>query len=824
MRIPQKWSRWYRKNKLILRWVIPFIIFLTIYLGGIISQVFGRPLLSEEPIYLDPINAILANFKKGPTGILILLAVYLFIFIALWIKSIDPTNRDTSKDPRGFDLENSGALGSRHILSPEETREVIEVEPFERTTGIILGRYITEENPNSLKQILSLPLDGMRFKYDVLGRPVIKERVNGQPVYEREKISQASGNRHMAVTGTSGSGKSSCFALNEIFMSIRYGHSLLITDPKGELYKITAAYAASQGYVVKILNLLNPTASDSWDVIGSIMGSTHPIIEAQKLSHTIIKNTADPNSRDQYSSAYENLLTAFILYVMTAADLDTLSDAFGNKYTRTLGTTYELVSKSEEELCDLFEQLKLTDPANPSIKPWDNFISGGDRFRSNTKSGLALRLQTLQDKAIQNIVGFQDIDLLLPGTAKCAYYVVLSDIDKTFKFISSLFFTSIFNKLVEYSRNIPGERLPQTINCVFDEFTAIGSITDFATKMAVIRSAGFNVIMLFQTISHLVEEYPDEAWKVLLSNCGTFICFGNSDADTTKFFSEKAGKTTIETERTSYNQPTFSPLFIAPNSSRAFSLQQRDLLQPTDIAELFLKNKVLIFANASNPIIADKLHYTALVDPSKLILSVHNEHIPAWAQHEYPNTPKRKEEPTFTDSYESTTSAPENQGDNPVQEEAPVVANTPVPEQVTPPVQEGIPVQKGLVTPQASPVPMDESQKPVQEGNPVKQQGRAKATTKEPVDTSAKQGQNQAKKKNPSQQGKPPQLPKEISLAPPVPKNQNLDDLAREMIPQVNDKDLQKAAPIELQDAASGSPKPKRQRSRSNIDDAGRKF
>ena len=68
------------------------------------------------------------------------------------------------------------------------------------------------------------------------------------------------------------------------------GHkeSLIITDPKSELYEKTSEYLRSKGYVVRVFNLIQPENSDSWNCLAEIEGDE---LMAQIFCDIIIKNT-----------------------------------------------------------------------------------------------------------------------------------------------------------------------------------------------------------------------------------------------------------------------------------------------------------------------------------------------------------------------------------------------------------------------------------------------------------------------------------------------------------------------------------------------------
>ena len=70
-------------------------------------------------------------------------------------------------------------------------------------------------------------------------------------------------NSNVAVYGASGSKKTRAYCVNRILQAASKpkGESLIICDPKSELYEKTSAYLRSKGYVVKVFNLVTPSCS-----------------------------------------------------------------------------------------------------------------------------------------------------------------------------------------------------------------------------------------------------------------------------------------------------------------------------------------------------------------------------------------------------------------------------------------------------------------------------------------------------------------------------------------------------------------------------------
>lgn len=206
--------------------------------------------------------------------------------------------------------------------------------------------------------------------------------------------------------------------------------SLVICDPKSELYEKTSAYLRDQGYTVRVFNLVTPASSDSWNCLSEIDGQE---LMAQLFCDVIIRNTGSDRGDHFWDSAEMNLLKALVLFVERSYPPE----------RRNIGEAYQLlVSCSEKELNELFDALPLGHPARA---PYSIFRQSSESVRGGVIIGLGSRLQVFQNADIRAITSHDEIDLELPGKQPCAYYCITSDQDSTFDFLSSLFLSFILS-------------------------------------------------------------------------------------------------------------------------------------------------------------------------------------------------------------------------------------------------------------------------------------------------------------------------------------------------------------------------------------------
>ena len=449
-------------------------------------------------------------------------------------------------------------------------------------------------------------------------------------------------NANLAVYGASGSMKTRAFCVNRILQSAARGESLVITDPKSELYEKTSEYLRAEGYEVKVFNLVTPEASDSWNCLCEIEGEE---LMAQLFCDVIIKNTGSERGDHFWDSAEMNLLKALVLYVEQGYPPD----------KKNIGEVYKLLALcSEKELNDLFEQIPTVHPAKA---PYAIFKQASETVRSGVIIGLGSRLQVFQNKQIRNITAFDEIDLELPGKKPCAYFCITSDQDSTFDFLSSLFLSFVFIKLVRYAdKNCPDGKLPVPVHVLGEELTACGVIPDLSRKISVIRSRNISMSCVFQNLAGLQNRYPYNQWQEILGNSDIQLFLGCVDELTAKYISDRSGEVSIAVTSKAKQLGTWRVSDYTPEYRETSGVGKRKLLTMDEVLRLPI-NKALVIIRGRKVLQVDKFDYTNHPEALKLKSCKASEHVPEWTRCERreemeisvnPAKPEKKKKPART--------------------------------------------------------------------------------------------------------------------------------------------------------------------------------
>jgi len=578
-------------KKIIKAWPIIPLLLVVFYVGGVISQFVenykiwkndnmafgtGYPKFPDFNI----VNCMKSSFSYpyGLIGLAIcVVGAVVLAFVIMKMGSGDSTDVDRE---RNFEYSSKGTYGTSEFMTNKEMKEVFEVDSIKNNDGILLGSLKGKE--------VFLPKDTFM-------------------------------NKNIAVFGASGSMKSRAFVRNYIFQAVRRGESVVLTDPKSELYEDLAEYLKNNGYDVKVFNLISPEHSDSWNCIGDINGDD---LLAQTFTDVVIKNTTMGKSDQFWDSASTNLLKALVLYVSTKYE--------GDK--KTIGEAYRLLCITElKELDGMFSILDYDEPA---YAPYRIFKQSSDTVRSSIIVGLGARLQIFQNKMIRNITSYDEINLTEAGLKKCAYFCITSDQQSTFDFMGSLFFSFLFIKLVGYADNYGYDgKLPVPVNFVLDEFPNIGAIPDFKKKISTTRSRGINISVIFQSLAQLKNRYPDDVWQEILGNCDTQLFLGCTDETTAKLVSDRTGDITVGVESNTKELNTWRVSDYTPQYRSARSIGKRKLMTPDEVLRL-PHQKALVMMRGHKVLKIDKFDYTNHPHANQIIKKKASSYTPQWMKYE----------------------------------------------------------------------------------------------------------------------------------------------------------------------------------------------
>lgn len=613
-------------------WFYFFGVLAFTYLYGIVIWSFITALSNfltgtDENIFtLNPVKCLAAVFTPQGVGVIFFLFIMYALISGKWLHLI--TGVKITKDERNFFVSNEGSHGTSGWMTKKERVKILESGTADELPCTILCKTKDSGFSDEFAEYLGLRSDSGL-------------------------------NKHIIAYGATGSGKSRGFVkplmlkMAQLLEADKSKQSMIIVDPKAELFEQYSEFLKDCGYTVRAFNLLDMENSDGWNCIGETEGDVDMV---QSVAETIIRNTSEDGQKaDFWDKAEQNLLIALILYVQSMRD--PVTNELLPIHERSLGTIYKILSSESAKSLDAkFQRLPLDHPARG---PYGIFKQAASNLWGNVFIGLGSRMNVFQNKLVDKITKYHEIDLELPGKQPCAYFCIISATDTAYEFLSSLFFSMLFKKLSDYARKHGDEigRLPVEVNFVMDEFCNVGKLLDFKKTISVVRGYGINCQIIVQSIAQLSDRYPVKEWEEIVGNCDTQLVLGCNDMMTSEYISKRCGSVTIQlTNSMAPQTPLFSPITREVTGYRQTkSNNTRPLMYPEEILQMDNK-ECLVLIRGQKPLKGLKIIPDELSDYKRLRYSRVADYIPKWRKYEA-EAEAEKEEPITENPPEEDTAA-----------------------------------------------------------------------------------------------------------------------------------------------------------------------
>jgi len=399
------------------------------------------------------------------------------------------------------------------------------------------------------------------------------------------------GNVNVLIVGGSGSGKSSSYSMPNAYQCLG---SYIFTDPKGEIYDSTAGYLKSKGYEIKILNLVNPTCSDSYNPIQHIQSE----IDVDIIANTIIKGqkTEATKSSDPYwDNMSELLLKALIYYLLAKRPPE----------EQNLASCAELVRAASKNgdsnlLSNLMSELPYDHPARMNYK---SIEIAPEKTYGSILSSLQSKLGKFDSKEIAEVTSTDTINFEDIGSKKTAVYVISSDTHTAYDFLLTIFFSQMIQQLYNFA-DANGGRLKMPTYFICDEFANIGKIPDFDKKISTSRSRGISFSVILQNLDQLEAVY-EKSYETIMGNCDTHVFLGSNSFKTVEYFSKALGEKTITRDSRSINR---DKQYHRQGVSDSDQVMARPLMTPDELRRMD-NDDCIIYEKGIKPIKAKKYYY-----------------------------------------------------------------------------------------------------------------------------------------------------------------------------------------------------------------------
>lgn len=394
--------------------------------------------------------------------------------------------------------------------------------------------------------------------------------------------------QHGLILGATGTGKSRGYFLGNCAWV--GGTSLVVTDPKSELWRYTS------GYQKKAFRYApnDPDNSEGFNWVPLCREARM----AQMCARAIMESSADNAKADPFwIDAETSFLTALFAHTATL-----------NQPTPV--TAYRLFTRQPQER--LVRQL-LNSPSEVAQEAARIFEQTDPKIKGGIVPGVAAKLQWLADPGVAR---FCSSTLKAPdfGTLRKspqAIYWCLREQDiSRLRPLTTLFFSLLLEQIAGTELEDGMHGVPVTM--LLDEFANIGTIPDFATTISLARGRGVALWLGVQSLSQLEARYGAANAKTIMANCQTKIALHGLDFNTAEYISKSLGETTVVATRESVNDGGGLMMrFVkgtVKTTTTSTSEHRRALLTPDEVTRLS-DDEAIIRCSNKKPIILPKIIY-----------------------------------------------------------------------------------------------------------------------------------------------------------------------------------------------------------------------
>ena len=433
------------------------------------------------------------------------------------------------------------------------------------------------------------------------------------------------GGAHSLVIGATGSGKTTTFInpMIQILGATSAGSSMIMTDPKGELFSLHSKYLQSRGYNVMVLDLRDTYSSYRWNPLESVWNMYQDYVEAGKgifvhrdpgdqwyeyrgYAYADRERLVDDISVTRqkiYDEMYEDLNDL----ISVICPIESKDDPVWEKGARSiimavclamledsevpeLGMTKEkfnffnvnkIIANSEDNFRELKAYFDGRSPLSSAVTLSRQVVSAADSTLSSYMSIAFDKLSMFNDRGLCGLTSATDINPADFAERPTALFMKIPDEKDTRHGLAAVFILCMYKALIKVASAREDLSLPRNVYFILDEFGNMPKIEKFDKMITVGRSRKIWFNMVVQSYSQLNNVYGEQVADIVKSNCGVKMFIGSNDIGTCKEFSELCGNVTVSTRSLSSSLGSKEG-----EMNVSTQLQTRPLIYPSELQKL----------------------------------------------------------------------------------------------------------------------------------------------------------------------------------------------------------------------------------------------
>ena len=395
--------------------------------------------------------------------------------------------------------------------------------------------------------------------------------------------------KHALFVGNSGTGKTQTIIHPTIYNNLMSDSkpSMIISDPKGELFETWKQFAKKRKYQVYLLDF-EKFEGNFWN----------PFVETKKLwtsdfglatlylDDLINALTHDNPKEDFWDKSAKSLLKG-ILYGLIIQQIKKNPEPNDYQNLITFNDISVILSGGQKTVLQFFSFFEKNDLVLNEVGA---FLEKGKTLESIVMSCKSL-ISKINIPAFNTMCSQHEIMFEKIRIQPTIIFMKTSVSNKTFWFLAQLFLNCLFGHFLS------SEKLQQLKNFrqvyfLLDEFANIPTIANFDSTFSNARSFNCWFLLIVQSMSQL-KKYA--TWENIWSNAHVKGYLGCDDHLTLKIFSELAGNRLVENISRSKSKTPSSQKKLSTSDSVSYRIEP--LISPNELRKMKLFEQVIFLPN-----------------------------------------------------------------------------------------------------------------------------------------------------------------------------------------------------------------------------------
>lgn len=368
-----------------------------------------------------------------------------------------------------------------------------------------------------------------------------------------------SGQPHSLIMGASGSGKTQCMMFPLLKILARHGESVIVTDPKGELYEECGKMLQEKGYRIILLNFRDPKEGAAWNPFSYPyrIYKEGNVDKANELLQDLASNILiDPNNKAE--PFWEQTASNFF----TGLSLGLFDDAIEEEIN--INSINMMAEVGEDRIGSsnyIKEYFKSKGELSPAYIAAASCINAPNETRGGIMSTFRTKTRIFSSQVgLSEMLSYSDFDIRDIGKEKTAVFLKVHDEKTTYHALATIFVKQAYEALISVAQTCPGLKLPYRTNFILDEFANMPALKDVGTMITASRSRNIRFSFAIQNFSQLNQVYGKEVAETIKGNCGNFVYIMSTELAALEEISKLLGDKKPEQKKDKPAEP-IRPLF-----------------------------------------------------------------------------------------------------------------------------------------------------------------------------------------------------------------------------------------------------------------------